>query len=289
MAGSALDRAFAVLELLASHPVGLPLREIAESAGIPKSAAHRLLALLGERRYVRQDARDRPLPADDQIGLAQLPVPGACGHRRYRATHTRPAGAGDWRIGPARRHRRRPPDVGRQGAGCALGIEIRPGHGNGDAARVHCLRPCVARLPHRRTCDRARRATGIPPTRRAGPQRAAHDRGRCSRACGPRANAATRWVVGDLRARHVGDGGGRAAPRRPVAWSGVISVAGPSVRLTEARMHALAPVMQAAAAELSDACKASEYFTGRQPSANTHPRTSDGDTACSLISPRSRR
>jgi IclR family transcriptional regulator, negative regulator of allantoin and glyoxylate utilization operons len=42
---------------------------------------------------------------------------------------------------------------------------------------------------------------------------------------------------------------------------GVVSVAGPTVRLTEARMHELAPLMLAAASELSDACRGSDYFT----------------------------
>jgi DNA-binding IclR family transcriptional regulator len=53
-----------------------------------------------------------------------------------------------------------------------------------------------------------------------------------------------------------------AAIRHPVAGGvvGVVSVAGPSVRLTEARIHELAPAVQAAAAELSDACRSSEYF-----------------------------
>jgi len=48
---------------------------------------------------------------------------------------------------------------------------------------------------------------------------------------------------------------------RGAARMGVVSVAGPSVRLTEARMHELAPRVLAAAAELSDACKSSDYFT----------------------------
>jgi len=54
-----------------------------------------------------------------------------------------------------------------------------------------------------------------------------------------------------------------AAVRHPVTGGvvGVVSVAGPSVRLTEARMHELAPLVLAAATELSDACKSSDYFT----------------------------
>jgi DNA-binding IclR family transcriptional regulator len=56
MTGSALDRAFAMLELLASEPSGLPLNAASRALDVPKSAAHRLLAALAERGYVRQDA-----------------------------------------------------------------------------------------------------------------------------------------------------------------------------------------------------------------------------------------
>ncbi|MNH47149.1 hypothetical protein D3C79_1102410 [compost metagenome] len=41
---------------------------------------------------------------------------------------------------------------------------------------------------------------------------------------------------------------------------GVLSVAGPSARMSEARMHELAPVLLAAVAELSAASPASELF-----------------------------
>ena len=51
----ALDRALAIIELLAAEPVGLPLLGIAERLGIPRSATHRLLAALAEHGYVRQD------------------------------------------------------------------------------------------------------------------------------------------------------------------------------------------------------------------------------------------
>lgn len=55
MAGSLLSRAFGALELLANHPQGIALQDVADSLNIPKSAAHRLLASLVEYGYVRQD------------------------------------------------------------------------------------------------------------------------------------------------------------------------------------------------------------------------------------------
>lgn len=56
MSQSATRRCLAILEHLARHPRGLGLTEICEALAIPKSVAHRLLALLIEHRYVRQEA-----------------------------------------------------------------------------------------------------------------------------------------------------------------------------------------------------------------------------------------
>jgi IclR family acetate operon transcriptional repressor len=50
------QRCLDVLEVLAEHPDGLPLTTIAEAIGIPKSATHRLLALLVQRGYAHQTA-----------------------------------------------------------------------------------------------------------------------------------------------------------------------------------------------------------------------------------------
>jgi DNA-binding IclR family transcriptional regulator len=55
MSQSATHRVLEILELLASHPDGLGLAEISAELSIPKSVTHRLLGLLGERGYVRQD------------------------------------------------------------------------------------------------------------------------------------------------------------------------------------------------------------------------------------------
>lgn len=55
MAGSQLQRALGALELLAEHPLGLPLQEIADRLSMPKSGAHRLMVELTQQRYVVQD------------------------------------------------------------------------------------------------------------------------------------------------------------------------------------------------------------------------------------------
>jgi DNA-binding IclR family transcriptional regulator len=53
-----LERALAILERLAADVRGTPLATLADALGMPRSAAHRLLAELAEHGYVRQ-IRDR--------------------------------------------------------------------------------------------------------------------------------------------------------------------------------------------------------------------------------------
>ena len=52
---SSRDRALAILELLVRHARGLPMSEIGDTLGVPRSAAHRLLADLKATGYVKQD------------------------------------------------------------------------------------------------------------------------------------------------------------------------------------------------------------------------------------------
>ncbi|SYX90177.1 Pca regulon regulatory protein [Pseudomonas reidholzensis] len=50
-----LERGLAILELLASSAEGVPLTEISEALQIPRSATHRLLNILCENGYARQE------------------------------------------------------------------------------------------------------------------------------------------------------------------------------------------------------------------------------------------
>ncbi|WP_439498161.1 IclR family transcriptional regulator [Bosea sp. (in: a-proteobacteria)] len=52
--GGVLERTLAILELLAANARGLPLSSVADQLGIPRSAAHRLLTSLVAARYVAQ-------------------------------------------------------------------------------------------------------------------------------------------------------------------------------------------------------------------------------------------
>ena len=78
------------------------------------------------------------------------------------------------------------------------------------------------------------------------------------------------WV---LESSAPGTSAMAAAIRHPFTRgvAGTVSVAGPSVRLTEARMHELAPALLAAAAALADASAGSDFFTAASRSHDHAP------------------
>ncbi|AVD90132.1 Acetate operon repressor [compost metagenome] len=55
MPSSVRDRALSILELLVKHVAGLPMSEVADKLGIPRTATHRLLGELKEMGYVKQN------------------------------------------------------------------------------------------------------------------------------------------------------------------------------------------------------------------------------------------
>jgi IclR family acetate operon transcriptional repressor len=65
---SALPRAFAVIDLLVGKPAGQSLGQIAEKLDLPKSATHRILTELVELGYVRQDEAQ----GDYRLGLRMV-------------------------------------------------------------------------------------------------------------------------------------------------------------------------------------------------------------------------
>lgn len=54
----ALDRALTILELLAEHPDGIRMREIAERLGLPANSVFRITGTLEERGYLIRDGDD---------------------------------------------------------------------------------------------------------------------------------------------------------------------------------------------------------------------------------------
>ena len=70
MAGN-LERALAVLELLAKNGGRMPLAAIADTLNIPRSGTHRLLSMLIDEGFVRQD-EGAPMHGRQPLG-AQVP------------------------------------------------------------------------------------------------------------------------------------------------------------------------------------------------------------------------
>lgn len=66
------DRALAILELLAQSQPGLPLMEISDRLDIPRGATHRVLADLKDAGYVRQDRDGGPYRLTAKIAALGL-------------------------------------------------------------------------------------------------------------------------------------------------------------------------------------------------------------------------
>jgi DNA-binding IclR family transcriptional regulator len=259
MTGSALDRAFALLELLATAPSGMALHAVAEALDVPKSGAHRLLAALGDRGYVRQDPDSgryllttrlvavgfRYLASAGIVDLVQ-PVLDGLAQRTGELV----------RLGVVDGERQTWVAKS-QGARSGLRYDAEMGS-EAPLASTASGQAWLACL----TDEQALHLVA----RQGFPQRPAHGPNAPTtiRALLERLNAARRrgyaWVV---ESSAPGTAAMAAAILHPVTRGvvGTVSVAGPSVRLTEARMQELAPAMLAAAGELADASTNSPFFT----------------------------
>ncbi|WP_442109923.1 IclR family transcriptional regulator [Pseudomonas sp. NUPR-001] len=258
MAGSQIERAFSLLERLTSEPRGLPLQTLAEELDIPKSATHRMLAELMRLGYVRQNAESQRYHLSTRLVAMGFRYLGSSGADIVQPILDRLAQQsgelvrlgvidGDrqtWiaKAQGARSGLRYDPDMGRD----APLFYTASGH-----AWLSSLSDAQALLLVERQ--------GIAEPEAFGPN-------------APRSNAELlerlrlarehgyAWVV---ESSAVGTSALAAVVRNPVDGHavGVLSVAGPSARMSEARLHELAPTLLAAAAELSAASPASELFT----------------------------
>lgn len=272
MTGSALDRAFAMLELLAAEPEGLPLNAASRSLDLPKSAAHRLLAALTARGYVRQDGETgryllttrlvavgfRYLAAAGIVDLVQ-PVLDALAR-----------GTGELvRLGVVDGERQTWVAKS-QGARSGLRYDAEMGS-EAPLASTASGQAWLACLTDEQALSLVARQ-GFPEPAPRGPNAP-----RTLKALLERLHAARKrgyaWVV---ESSGPGTSAMAVAIRHPLTGGvvGTVSVAGPSVRLTEARMHELAPRMLAAAGELADASTASAFFTA----ASRSPMSAAGET-----------
>lgn len=256
-----LDRTLALLELLARHPDGLPVAAIAQALNIPASGAHRLLTDLVRHGYVRQlrDQGDYALTIRlAGLGLAFLARAGIPDLAQPLLDDLAIASGELVRLSVA--------DGGRLvwvavAQGATTGLRYDPGREQGAEVSLAYSATGLAwlsALPEEAALH-AVAQQGLTPPEGAGTA------------------ALTIAQVAARRAEAVAQGharavdsylAGMAALAVPVrgpdgAPLGCLSIAGPAVRLTDARMGALAPLLIQAAGRLGDLAAGSAFFRGR--------------------------
>ncbi|WP_040261626.1 IclR family transcriptional regulator [Pseudomonas massiliensis] len=257
MAGSQIERAFRVVERLTHEPRGLSLQSLAEALDLPKSAAHRLLTELTRLGYVRQNAENLRYLLTTRLVAQGFRYLGHSGVDIVQPILDRLAeqtaelirlGVVDgarltWlaKAQGARSGLRYDPDMGRE----APLFYTASGHAwlatlNDDQAMALV------------------EAQGIAPAEGFGPNAPRNTEQLLARLRLARAQGYA-WVI---ESSAVGMSALAVAVRHPDSGAtlGVLSVAGPTARLPEARLHGLAPATQAAAVELAQASMACEWF-----------------------------
>lgn len=264
---SVLERAFAVIELLSDHPDGLSVSAIAAHVDMPTSGTHRLLNQLMALGYVRQDKSlgDYALSIKmAAFGLGFLGRSGITEITQPIIDHlARQSGElvrlsvidGDnliW-VGVAQ--------------GATGGLRYDPGREQGVVAHLASSSSGLAWLSTMSDADALMRVA---------------NQGFALATSGPNAPTDATALLDRLaQTRKRGFSltvdtfmPGMSAMAAPVRRGtddrviGAVSIAGPSVRFTEARMLALGDALRAAARELGHAAPASGYFarTGDQSS-----------------------
>ena len=246
MAGSQIERAFSLVESLAAEPQGLGLQTLADQLQIPKSAAHRMLAELARLGYVRQNRDNSRYQLSAKLvalGFRYLSSSGADIIQPILDRLAQESGE-LVRLGViqgARSGLRYDPDMGRD----APLFYTASGHAwlaslSDDEALQMVLRQ------------------GIADPEQFGPNAPRSTEQLLSYLAGARERGYA-WVE---QTSAVGTSALAAVVRRPQGNEviGVLSIAGPSARLSQARLPELAPLLLAAVEELSAASQASELF-----------------------------
>ncbi|MGL4290334.1 MAG: IclR family transcriptional regulator [Phreatobacter sp.] len=256
-----LERTLGVLEILALNAHGMQLFEIADKLHIPRSATHRVLTSLVEHGYVRQERYHGAYLLTAKIaslaftflsesGITDLAQPILDRLARDTGELIRLALVDDQRLiwvaksQGAQFGLRYDPDMGREGRlSCsssghawlssmneedALAMVAKQGYGSREEYGPRAPQTPQALVKHLRAARKRGYAFVV--------------------------QAFTPWMNAMA-----------AIIRSPVTGevTGTVSIAGPHVRLTEPRMHELAPLLLAAAKELSLASAASPTLSGR--------------------------
>ena len=255
---TALGRGLSLLEQLAAHPEGLPLGLLAEASDAPKSACHRLLTELKARGYVKQVRAEGEYVMTTKVaslGLRFLSGSGIVDIAQPLIERLAESSGELVRLSLVDEDRLTwvvKFEGGRKGFRYDLDM--------GMDARLSCTSSGHAWLQtlsdEQAVALVSRQGFGSP------------------KDYGPKAPTTVKALLGFLHAARVRgysmiDGvfaPGMAAVAAPVQRPGrpalgVISIAGPSSRLTAARIQALAPALLAATRELAAESSASGLFT----------------------------
>ncbi len=257
---TALDRGLALLERLSGQPEGMALGALAAELDIPRSACHRLLAELQRRGYVRQVRRlgDYVLTTKlaslglgflSSAGIVDIAEPLLERLAQESGELVRLAIVDDDRLTWVAKAQ-----------GTRKGLRYDPDMGMD--ARLSCTasgHAWLLTLSDERALELVtRQGFGSP------------------KDYGPKAPTTVKALLGFLHAARTRGyamidevfAPGMTALAAPVLRRGeaigVISIAGPRIRLSPARMQALAPALLAATAELGPMSRASTLF-GRPP------------------------
>ena len=257
----ALDRGLAVLEHLTRYPQGLPLSLLASELDIPLSACHRLLAELQRRGYVRQARKQGDYVLTTKVvslGLGFLASAGIVDIAEPLLERLAQSTGELVRLSIVDEERLT--WVAQSQGMRQAGLRYDPDMGMD--ARLSCTASGHAWL----MTLSDERALELVSRQGFGTR---HE-------YGPKAPTTVKALLGFLHAARVRGyavidevfAPGMAAMGAPVMRRheaiGVISIAGPRTRLSAERMHAIAPDLLQAAAELGPISNASTLF-GRPP------------------------
>ena len=258
MAGSQIERAFSLIESLTSEPRGLPMQTLSEQLDIPKSATHRMLAEPIRLGYVRQNPENSRYLLTSRLvaqGFRYLANSGADIVQPILDDLAQKTGE-LVRLGVIEGERQ---TWIAKSQGARSGLKYDPDMGR-DAPLFYSAsgHAWLASLSDAQALLLVERQ-GVAPREEFGPNapksnvellerlRLAREHGYAwvveSSAVGMSALAA---VIADPRDGHA---------------LGVVSVAGPTARMSEPRMHELAPLLLETVRELAAASPASELFS----------------------------
>jgi DNA-binding IclR family transcriptional regulator len=251
-----LDRGLAILELLVANSPSLPLREIAGSLNIPRSATHRLLTELVSHGYVRQEKEHGEYMLTLKLcslGLAELSRSGVVDIAQPYLDHLAEASGevarlsvidGDQLVWVAKAQ------------GAPAGLRFDPDAGG--VVELSCTASGHAWL----SCLSDEKALEFVTLQRGFASRGDQ---------GPNAPRTIQDLLRQLdearkrgfaivtEAVHSGIAAVAAPVRYPATGEplGAISIAGPHLRLTDERLEELGPAVAAAAVELASTSAAS--------------------------------